>query len=307
MNNRLLKNISMIAVCLVLTFVYFQYQGSNDTPKDKKTKNPVNYQTVVLKDKEDTLVPVEVDMQIEAEPDQLYRNMLHLMQSNDYKDKGLYPLLPKDLEVNGMEIENKILTIDFNDSLNATSNEDALDILEGLSYTFCGDEVDSIHLKIDGKDISNIPNSTIPTACMSKNLGINNFESDTNNIYRTVPVVVYNQKTIEGTKYYVPVTMRVESEPSDLNNQVSLLLNKIDYQEPVELVNEIQLQDGILQVSVGSNILLDNETIDSALYERLVKSLNSLPGVEKVSIYVDNQEQNPTTDVSSEINNRIKM
>lgn len=306
MNKRLLKNISVVAVCMVVTVTYFHFQ-ENDTKTTSTSKKPVNYQTIVLKDKEDTLVPVEVDMQVNGEVDQIYRNMLHLMQSEEYTNKGLYPLLPSDLEVNGMQIDNKVLTINFNDSLTAKNNEDALDILEGLSYVFCGDDIEQIKLQINDKDISYLPNSTIPTSCLNKNLGINNFESTTNNIYKTVPVVVYNEKTIEDTQYFVPVTTRVESDSSDLNNQVSLLLGSIEYKEPLELANEVQLDNGVLQVSVASNVLLDNETIDSTLYQQLVKSLGSIQGVEKVSIYVDNQEQSPTTDVSNQINNRIKI
>lgn len=306
MNKRVLKNGSIIAMCLVLTVVYYQY-NKEDNQEVAATKAPVNYQTVVLKDKEDTLVPVEIDMAVVGEKDQIYRTMLSVMQSEQYADRGLYPLLPKDLEVSSMDIQNKVLTFDFNDSLCASDNEDALDILEGLAYTFCSDEVDSIKLQINDQEIAYIPNSTIPVSCLTKNLGINNFESDTNNIYKTVPVVVYNQKTIENTKYFVPVTTRIESDVTDLNTQVSMLLNKIEYQEPVSLASEVELQDGVLQVSVSSNLLLDNETMDSTLYQQLVKSLESITGVKKVSILVDKQEQANTTDVSNEINNRIKM
>lgn len=306
MNKKLLKNGSIIAMCLVLTVVYYQY--NKDADKEvASNKVPTNYQTVVLKDKDNTLIPVEIDMAVVGEKDQIYRTMLSVMQSEQYTDRGLYPLLPKDLEVSSMDIQNKVLTFDFNDSFCATSNEDALDILEGLAYTFCDEEVDSINLQINDQEISYIPNSTIPVSCLTKNLGINNFDSDTNNIYKTVPVVVYNQKTIQNTKYFVPITTRVESDSTDLNTQVSLLLGKIDYQEPVSLAHEVELQDGILQVSVSSNLLLDNETMDSTLYQQLVKSLESINGVDKVSILVDKQEQSNTTDVSNEINNRIKL
>lgn len=306
MNKKLLKNGGIITACLALTFVYYQY-NTDSTPETETKKAPVNYQTVIFKDKDDTLIPVEVDMQVKGEKDQIYRTMLSVMQSEQYSDRGLEPLLPKDLEVNSMDIQNKVLTFDFNDSLCAQDNKDALDILEGLAYVFCNDEVDKIKLKINDKEISYIPNSTVPVSCLNKNLGINNFDSDTNNIYKTVPVVVYNQKTINNTKYFVPTTTRVESDVSDINLQVASVLNKIVSKEPVSLENEVQLQDGVLQVSVSSNILLDNETMDSTLYQQLVKSLESINGVEKVSIFVDKQEQTNTIDVSNEINNRIKM
>ena len=306
MNKKLLKNGSIITFCLVLTFVYYQY-NTESTKKASNKPAPVNYQTVVLKDKEDTLVPIEVDMQVKGEPDQIYRTMLSVMQSEQYQDIGLEPLLPKDLEVNSMDIQNKVLTFDFNDSLCARDNKDALDILEGLSYVFCNNEIEKIKLKINDQEIAYIPNSTIPVSCLNNNLGINNFDSDTNTIYKTVPVVVYNQKIINDKKYFVPTTTRIQSDIADVNLQVALLLDKIEAKEPVSLESEVELQEGVLQVNVSSNVLLDNETMDSTLYQQLVKSLESIQGVDKVSIFIDKQEQTNTINVSNELNNRIKM
>lgn len=308
MNNKLFKNVAIIGVCLACTFAYFQMSsGGKDKEKKEPQKATTNYQTIVLKDKNDTLVPVEVDMGIKGEDDQIFRNMLYLMQSHEYEDIGLFPLLSSEVEVNAMQIDAKSLTFDFNDSLCASSNEDALDILEGLAYTFCKEGIDQIKYKIEGKEIAYIPNSTIPVSCSTYNLGINNFESDSLNIHRTIPVIVYNQKTINDRTYYVPVTTRIEVDNYDVNTQVSLLLDKIKYEEKITMTDEVSLEEGTMKVSLSSNILLDNENIDQTLYQQLVKSLESIDGVKAVTLYVDNQEIVPTTDVSNKINNRIKL
>ena len=55
-------------------------------------RNP-NYQTVVFKDKQDTLVPITVDFAREMEDDTKYRNMIEVMKSTDYEYLGLYPIL----------------------------------------------------------------------------------------------------------------------------------------------------------------------------------------------------------------------
>ncbi|MFV0395807.1 MAG: GerMN domain-containing protein [Coprobacillaceae bacterium] len=307
MNNKLIKNATIIGICLVCGFVYFQLTTKEPEKEVVSESTTNNYQTIVLKDKNNTLVPVEVDMGIEGEEDQIFRNMLYLMQSNEYEDIGLYPLLSSDLEVNAMQIDAKSLTFDFNDELVANSNEDALDILEGLSYTFCHNGIEQIKFKINGEEISYLPNSTIPISCSTYLLGINNFESDSLNIHRTIPVIVYNQQTINDRTYYVPITTRIEVENQDVNTQVSLLLDKIEYQEPVSLTEEISLEEGAMKVSLASNILLDNENIDQTLYQQLVKSLESIDGVQSVTLYVDDQEIVPTTDESNQVNNRIKL
>lgn len=307
MNNKLLKNITIVGVCLVCALGYFQLSSKEPAKEPKAEKTAANYQTIVLKDKDNTLVPVEVDMGVAGEEDQIFRNMLYLMQSHDYEDLGLYPLLANDLEVNAMQIDATTLTFDFSDSLYANSNEDALDILEGLSHTFCRDGIEQINYKINGEEIAYLPNSTIPVSCSTYNLGINNFESDSFNIHRTIPVVVYNQRTINDRTYYVPVTTRIEVNANSVTEQVSLLLDKIKYQESISVTDEVSIEEGTMKVSLSSNILLDNETIDQALYQQLVKSLESIDGVQAVTLYVDDQEVIPTTDVSNQINNRIKL
>ena len=298
---------AVLGVCLVCAFIFFQ-ASENDLEIETNSQNITpNYQTIVLKDSKDTLIPIEVDLGVEGESDTLFRNMLFLMQSNEYEDLGLFPLLSGDLEVNAMEIDDASLTFDFNDSLYASSNEDALDILEGLTYTFCRDGIENIKFKIDGEYITHIPNSTIPVSSATNMLGINNFDSDSMHIHRTIPVLVYNQQTINERTYYVPVTTRVEADSTDISNQVSLLLNKINYQEPITIAQEVDIKEGNLKVSLSPNILMDNESIDQTLYQQLMKSLESIQGVEEVTLYVDNQEIQSTVDVSNRINNRIRL
>lgn len=305
MNYRLFKNIAIIGLCLTFTFVYYRFYTNNN---DEEVVNSVfNYQTIVLKDKNDTLVPVEIDMQIEGEDEQIFRNMLYLMQSNDFEDIGLYPVFSDKLEINKMEIVDSTLIFDFNDNLYVNNNQEALDIFETLSFVFCRDQIENIELKIDGNDITFLPNSTIPTSCLTKQLGINNFDADTNNIYKTVPVVVYNQQTIKGKTYYIPTTTRIEVDNNDLDKQVSLLLEKLEYDKPIRLIDNSSLENGILKVNIDSNILFGNETIDSTLYQQLILSLSSINGVREVSILIDNEVIVPTNNVGSEINNRVKI
>ena len=53
-------------------------------------------------------------------------------------------------------------------------------------------------MKIDGKAVSSFENTTIPLSCITPNLGINNFETSTFDLYQTSSVLVYNEKEIAG-------------------------------------------------------------------------------------------------------------
>ena len=293
-----------IGVCAVASFVYLK--NNNEKEKTTNTNDP-NYQTVVFKDKQDTLVPITVDFAREMEDDTKYRNMIEVMKSTDYEYLGLYPILDSNLQVNAISLNENSLTFDLSDHLYVNNNQEALDILEMFSYVFCVDGVKKVNLKINGNDISEVPNSTIPTSCITDNLGINNFESATNYIYKTTPVVVYNTKKINNKEYYVPITKRVETNATDIDTKVALMLEEIEYDKPLSLVDSCSLQEGVLTIHLAPNILNDNESIDNTLYNRIVKSANHLDNVESVSIFIDDQEILPVEDVNGEVDNRIKI
>ena len=293
-----------IGICAAASFVYLK--NNNEKEKTANTNDP-NYQTVVFKDKQDTLVPITVDFAREMEDDTKYRNMIEVMKSTDYEYLGLYPILDSNLQVNAISLNENSLTFDLSDHLYVNNNQEALDILEMFSYVFCVDGVEKVNLKINGNDISEIPNSTIPTSCITDNLGINNFESSTNYIYKTTPVVVYNTKKINNKEYYVPITKRVETNATDIDTKVALMLEEIEYDKPLSLVDSCSLQEGVLTIHLAPNILNDNESIDNTLYNRIVKSANHLDNVESVSIFIDDQEILPVEDVNGEVDNRIKI
>ena len=274
-----------IGICAVASFVYLK--NNNEKEKTANTNDP-NYQTVVFKDTK-------------------YRNMIEVMKSTDYEYLGLYPILDSNLQVNAISLNENSLTFDLSDHLYVNNNQEALDILEMFSYVFCVDGVKKVNLKINGNDISEIPNSTIPTSCITDNLGINNFESSTNYIYKTTPVVVYNTKKINNKEYYVPITKRVETNATDIDTKVALMLEEIEYDKPLSLVDSCSLQEGVLTIHLAPNILNDNESIDNTLYNRIVKSANHLDNVESVSIFIDDQEILPVEDVNGEVDNRIKI
>lgn len=295
---------TLITISLVAGLVYLK---KDDSKKETALNQITNYQTVVFKSDDNLLVPIEVDLMQELEPDSKYRNILEVMKSKDFEYLGLHPILDSNLQVNAIAINDKSLTFDFSDNLYVNNNQEALDIFEALAYVFCVDGIEKINLKIDGNDVSQLENSTIPTSCISDRLGINNFETTTNYLYKTTPIVVYNTKTINNREYYVPVTKRIETQDNDIDTKVSLMLKEIESNQPLTLVEQCTLKDGQLNIYLASNILNDNELIDNSLYHQIVKSASHLDDVDKVSIYIDNQEIEPVEDVNGKVDNRVKL
>ena len=294
------KKIGVISVLvLCLTFVSIMY-----LKKDKKSDEKVDdvyYKSVVFTDSDNDLIPISVNFHSEVELEEEIRNKIDLMKSDEMIQYGLYPVISKDLEVQSVNLKDHVLTVSFNDQL--VANQDAMDILEALTYVMTDyDDVERVNLQINEKNVSYIPNSTIPLSSLTKSLGLNNFEETSAFLHQTVPVMVYHQKTIEQYSYYVPTTMRVdENEP--LTKQVQTILSYV--QSKIHLL-DAKLDNGVLTVDLDSNILLDNEKIDQTLEDLIVLSLSSLKDVKDVEIKINGEDVR--TKQSSQIEyNYIKM
>lgn len=301
MYKKYLRNISMIFLCAFATFVYFK----NDDVKTVKKK--ANMQTVIFKDQDETLIPVSVDIGVKDNKENNIRGIIETMKSKDFTQLGLYPIFNKKLELNALIMENNQLTFDFTNNFKVSNNQQALDICEALSYLFCKDGISKINMKIDGKAVSSFENTTIPLSCITPNLGINNFETSTFDLYQTSSVLVYNEKEIAGKTYYIPTTTRIQNTNQTIDQKVSLLLDHFENNTKVETTKKSQLNDGLLSIYLSSRILDNSENISPTLYSRLEKSFLSLPDVSSVHIYINNELIQEDQNVSTSIDNIVQI
>ncbi len=301
MYKKYLRNISMIFLCAFATFVYFK----NDDVKTVKKK--ANMQTVIFKDQDETLIPVSVDIGVKDNKENNIRGIIETMKSKDFTQLGLYPIFNKKLELNALIMESNQLTFDFTNNFKVSNNQQFLDICEALSYLFCKDGISKINMKIDGKAVSSFENTTIPLSCITPNLGINNFETSTFDLYQTSSVLVYNEKEIAGKTYYIPTTTRIQNTNQTIDQKVSLLLDHFENNTKVETTKKSQLNDGLLSIYLSSRILDNSENISPTLYSRLEKSFLSLPDVSSVHIYINNELIQEDQNVSTSIDNIVQI
>lgn len=301
MYKKYLRNISMIFLCAFATFVYFK----NDDVKTVKKK--ANMQTVIFKDQDETLIPVSVDIGVKDNKENNIRGIIETMKSKDFTQLGLYPIFNKKLELNALIMESNQLTFDFTNNFKISNNQQALDICEALSYLFCKDGISKINMKIDGKAVSSFENTTIPLSCITPNLGINNFETSTFDLYQTSSVLVYNEKEIAGKTYYIPTATRIQNTNQTIDQKVSLLLDHFENNTKVETTKKSQLNDGLLSIYLSSRILDNSENISPTLYSRLEKSFLSLPDVSSVHIYINNELIQEDQNVSTSIDNIVQI
>ena len=293
--NKKLVIVFFLIVCLsVFSCIYLNQDEAQDV-------NETYIQTVIFQDKDYDLVPVSLNLHNQMEMETDIRNKIDLMQSSQLQSYGLYPVLDSRLEIQSIQLDEDILTVSFNDFLYTQHND--MNIVEALTYVLTDyDQVEQLCIQIDGKDISHLPNSIIPLNHLTKNLGLNNFEDASTFLHESVPVMIYQEKTIGNYLYYVPKTLRIH-ERADLFYQVKTILNHIN--SKIYLL-DATLKDHVLTIELDSHVLLDNETIDRTLEELIVLSLKSLKDVEDVEIKI-NGENVRSLETSQIHYNYIKM
>lgn len=293
------KRVGVIALLVgCLTFVAYVYLKPNSSAS---VAQEVYEKSVVFKDKDDELIPISVNLYSQVDMEEEIRNRLDIMKNDTLHEYGLYPIISQGLELLSMELKNGVLTLNFNDQLYA--NGDALDVIEALTYTMTDyDDVKRLKIQINDKDVSYIPNSTIPLSFLTKDLGLNNFVETSSILHETIPVMVYNEKNINDYSYLVPTTIRIDENDS-LKSQVSTILSYVQSQIHVL---DAHLDNRVLTVELDSNILLDNEHLDQTLENLILLSLSSLKDVEDVKIVI-NGEDVQTKSASSIEYNQMKI
>lgn len=277
-----MKRASVIGILVCcLTFVAYHYLRNDE----QEVNEDIYLKTVVFQDEDHDLIPVSINFQSQVEDIQEMKNRLDFMKSTDLKECGLYPVFDSEFEILSLKKDNDRLVVDMNEHIGKQCDD--LSFLEALTYVLTDyQNIEHIQLQINGNNISTLPHSDIPLASLNHHLGLNNFEETSYLLHETIPVMSYQEKVINKQSYYVPTTLRID-EKSSIFKQVQSVLNYVtaDIQ-----VLQVDLKNGQLKVELGSNILLDNETLDKTLHDLIILSLSSLKDVKDVKIFINQDE-----------------
>lgn len=271
--------IGLLVCCL--TFVAYHYLQK----EEQVVSEDIYLKTVVFQDADHDLIPVSINFQSQVEETQEMKNRLDFMKSTDLKEYGLYPVFDSEFEVLSLKKDKDRLVVDMNEHIGKQSDD--LSFLEALTYVLTDyEDIKHISLQINGKDMATLPHSDIPLTALNHYLGLNNFKETSYLLHETIPVMSYQEKVIQNQSYYVPTTLRID-ENASIHKQVQSVLSHVS--ADIHVLKST-LNKGHLMVELGSNILLDNETLDQTLQDLIVLSLSSLKDVKDVKIQINQDE-----------------
>lgn len=221
---------------------------------------------------------------------------------NNIIPNGFRSILPPDVSILNIELNNKILVIDFSKELIEVNEKDEEKMLEAIIYTLTSiDGIDKVIIKVEGEVLDKLPNSknNIPTV-LDRSYGINKIY-DLSSLNDIMSYTTYYISTYNDNKYYVPVTKYVNSKDSDIVKVIIKELgsspiyqtNLMSYLNANTTLNDYELVDNSL--SLNFNELLLNEVDKKHILEEVIYTIslsmdNIYNDLESVSFLVNNEE-----------------
>ncbi len=221
---------------------------------------------------------------------------------NNIIPNGFRSILPPDVSILNIELNNKILVIDFSKELLEVNEKDEEKMLEAIIYTLTSiDGIDKVIIKVEGEVLDKLPNSknNIPTV-LDRSYGINKIY-DLSSLNDIMSYTTYYISTYNDNKYYVPVTKYINSKDSDIVKVIIKELgsspiyqtNLMSYLNANTTLNDYELVDNSL--SLNFNELLLNEVDKKHILEEVIYTIslsmdNIYNDLESVSFLVNNEE-----------------
>ena len=221
---------------------------------------------------------------------------------NNIIPNGFRSILPPDVSILNIELNNKILVIDFSKELLEVNEKDEEKMLEAIIYTLTSiDGIDKVIIKVEGEVLDKLPNSknNIPTV-LDRSYGINKIY-DLSSLNDIMSYTTYYISTYNDNKYYVPVTKYVNSKDSDIVKVIIKELgsspiyqtNLMSYLNANTTLTDYELVDNSL--SLNFNELLLNEVDKKHILEEVIYTIslsmdNIYNDLESVSFLVNNEE-----------------
>lgn len=221
---------------------------------------------------------------------------------NNIIPNGFRSILPPDVSILNIELNNKILVIDFSKELLEVNEKDEEKMIEAIIYTLTSiDGIDKVIIKVEGEVLDKLPNSknNIPTV-LDRSYGINKIY-DLSSLNDIMFYTTYYISTYNDNKYYVPVTKYVNSKDSDIVKVIIKELgsspiyqtNLMSYLNANTTLNDYELVDNSL--SLNFNELLLNEVDKKHILEEVIYTIslsmdNIYNDLESVSFLVNNEE-----------------
>ncbi|MEB3100416.1 GerMN domain-containing protein [Ferviditalea candida] len=255
--------------------------------------------TLYFKDPKGFVAPITMDLPQTA---QIAKEALEYMvdggPGQSLLPEGFTALLPKGTKVRGINVDQKLATVDLSGEFAHYDAKDERKIVEAVTWTMTGfNSIDKVRLRVNGKDLKEMPVNGFPLdEPLSRSMGINIEGSASVNLGQSTPVTLYflnrNDKQFQ---YFVPVTRLISYSDDIAKATLQELIKGPEQRSNLTQVMpssvkilSVNNSDGLVTVNFSGEILGQNQTVPAEALQSVVLSLTENTGDPKVQIMVDN-------------------
>lgn len=300
------KKILKYTVLLLIVFLFYLFPE-----KEKISLNePVFEETskishdIYLIDKNNYISKTSVAVNSTNKEDLVEELIEVLIIDGKYESRvpnGFSAILPVDTRILDKNIENNIVTLNFNNDFLDIKKEYEEKMIESIIYTITSIEgIDSVKINVDGKRLEKLPKTDkILDEVLTRDFGINK-KYDVNTIDNISKVTIYyTSKNNNEDVYYIPVTKYINSNEEKIKIIVDELTSKISYES--NLMSYLNYNAKLLDYSFDDNELdlnfneyLFDSTQNQKVLEEVIYSISYSVmdnyEVSKINFYVNNKE-----------------
>jgi len=187
---------------------------------------------------------------------------------------GLSGIIPADTKLHNIEVNDKIVTLDFSKELLNTEISLEERIIEAITYSLINiDGIEGVIIKIEGSNLTQLPNSKkqLPEV-LTRNFGINKV-FDIDNLNEIKKVTLYYLDEINDNSYYVPVTKYLNDEREKISIIIDNLASHYIYEsnlisllnQDTELIN-YEIEDEIMTLNFNNSIFTNDKLLEEVTY-----------------------------------------
>ena len=215
-------------------------------------------------------------------------------KNNIYLPNIFKPIIPKDTKVLSLDIQDKLLKINFSKEFLKMPKDYEKKIIESLVYTFTDfDEVDGLLLLVEGNLLEELPNSKkkLPHI-LTRDIGINTIY-DIDNIRNVQKTTTYYLAVQNDISYYVPVTLlennskdKVEIVIERLKSNPHLETNLMSYLNASTELNSYELLEEEIKLSFNDALYegLNEEEMTEQVKYSITLSLKDTLNIKNVTL-----------------------
>ncbi len=215
-------------------------------------------------------------------------------KNNIYLPNIFKPIIPKDTKVLSLDIQDKLLKINFSKEFLNLPKDYEEKLIESLVYTFTDlDEVDGLLILVEGNLLEELPNSKkkLPHI-LTRDIGINTIYN-IDNIRDVKKTTTYYLAVLNDITYYVPVTLlennskdKVEIVIERLKSNPHLETNLMSYLNASTELNSYELLEEEIKLSFNDALYegLNKEEMKEQVEYSITLSLKDTLNIKNVTL-----------------------